>query len=183
MLGIQWPRWAFASAAVLTASLALFLVPLDNNVGNDNKEQHSRTLHAKGSWQLHVAVERRGETFRFHDGMKLETNDKLGLFYSAQYDGYLMVLYVDAVEEVVLFPGHGERSATVSAGQEVRLAAGALLSEGSGCEWVVGFFSPAPIGLEEAKAACREMLDPNVSCALTRARLPEVDTQVLRVER
>jgi hypothetical protein len=172
------PRLALAASAAVLA-LVLVLVPF----GPREKE---RVLVPKGTWQLHVAAERSGHTFRVQDGSILQTGDQLGFFYTAERPGYLMILYADEEGEIVrLFPALKPQSAIAAEGKNIRIPDGAELSPGEGCEWVLGLFSDQPFTGDQAREAVGRMLGERKGCRLdaSSAKLHGVGIQVIQVNR
>jgi hypothetical protein len=180
-LRVWWtaPRLlAVASAAAV--ALLLLLVPFG---GRDTEEDR---LHPKGAWQLMAAGERGGNSFRVVDGTTLQVGDRLGFFYTADKDGFLMVGYVDARGEFVrLYPALQEGGAAARAGKDLRLSDGALIIPGQGCEWILGLFSERPIPEPQARLAVRRMWEHRRGCRLDNdaAGLPGVQIQVIQVNR
>src|SRR5581483_5975492 len=115
---------------------------------------------------------------------KLKAGDQLGLFYSAASDGYLIVLYADDHSPPTrIFPARQETSARIAPGQNVRLADGATLAEGQGCEWLVGLFTRAPLPAAEADALVQKMVARRQGCALDAPPGAQVEAQVVVVNR
>ena len=166
-----------AGAAALAAGLGLWLAL------SPARPSHDDGLKAMGTWSLEVAARRGGRQFLAPDGTQLREGDQLGLFYSSGRDGYLTVLYADGQGAPVrLFPADAKVSAFVRAGSRVGLRDGAVLSEGSGCEWVVGFFSPEPLTAARAEALARGMVAGRVGCKLAPSGAG-VDARVVTVQR
>ncbi|MBL8955353.1 MAG: DUF4384 domain-containing protein [Myxococcaceae bacterium] len=150
---------ALALAAALLAFVATWLVPAPA----------SDRLVPKGvaSWSLDLAVQRGGQQFLAPSGARLQKGDQLGFFYSSDRDGYLTVFYADAVGAPVrIFPARGDASAKIAAGEKVRLSDGAVLDDGSGCEWAIGVFTPAPLSGEKARELVSAMLGGRQGCTL-----------------
>jgi len=172
------PRLALAASAALLA-LVLVLVPV-------GPREEERILRPKGTWQLHVAAERSGHTFRVQNGSILQTGDQLGFFYTAERPGYLMILYADEEGEIIrLFPALEPQSAIADEGKNIRVPDGAKLSPGEGCEWVVGLFSDQPITGDQAREAIGRMLGERKGCRLdaSSAKLQGAGIQVIQVNR
>jgi anti-sigma factor RsiW len=130
-----------------TAAIALFVVGV--------REQTEPALVAKGGYKLHVAVDRSGERFRIRPGEALRRGDRLGFFYSAPMETHLAILIADTGgAPAVSFATDG--SAALEAGTELRLAAGAVVEERTGCEWIVAFFSPTPPQVSNLKIALQD---------------------------
>lgn len=131
-------RWL----GVLALAVVLLIVGGLLLRGPNNPTEHP--LLAKGGWSLEIGVRRGQKTFRPHPGQILRTGDEVGLFYSADQPGFLRVIYVNANWQwVELYPGEG-RVGAIDVGDQVRLDAGAVLTEGNGCEAIVGFFDVRP---------------------------------------
>ncbi len=176
----SWPRLALAaSAAMLLLALALFLPP-------DSPSSPERKLIPKGAFELLVAAERKGHTFRVENGSVLNEGDRLGFFYSATQAGYLMILYIDESGELVrLYPAEDVLSSPVVQGINLSIPDGALVKTGRGCEWVVGIFSRRELSEALLGEAVNRMWARRSSCRLNReaARLDDVDIQVIQVRR
>jgi len=176
----SWPRLALAaSAAMLLLALALFLPP-------DSPRSPERKLIPKGAFELLVAAERKGHTFRVENGSVLNEGDRLGFFYSATQAGYLMILYIDESGELVrLYPAEELLSSPVVQGINLSIPDGALVKTGSGCEWVVGIFSRRELSEALLGEAVKKMWARRSSCRLDReaAKLDHVDIQVIQVRR
>jgi len=169
------PRLLAPAALAAAALLAVVLIPAG---------EEEAPLRAKGSFRLHVAVERNGHAFRLQDGVRLETGDRLGFFYNAARGGFLTILYGEADGDFVrLYPALAGQSAAVEVGSEVRVPDGALISPGQGCEWVVSLFTETPLGAADAEAAVEHMWSTRDGCKLGTHGLPEAEVQVVEVQR
>lgn len=178
--GPFWPRLAAAAAVVLVLVIGLVWVDPGAQPGP------SERLIPKGDWQLHVAAEVEGRTFRVTSGDELPAGTRLGFFYTAQRAGHLMVMYVDEAGEIVrLVPAERTHSTSIRPGQQVRLPDGAVLSPGRGCEWVVAFFSTDPLADRQAAQALARMLQDRNGCKLdgSAARLPNATIRIVQVQR
>jgi hypothetical protein len=140
-------------------------------------------LRPKGSWTLEVAAQRQGKQFLAPSGTLLHSGDSLGFFYSSPRDGYLMLLYADAHDAPVrLFPAQGRASAKVQAGERVSVPDGAVLSPGTGCEWIIGFFTRRPLATDEAASIAQRMVSTRQGCTLGTAGA-QIEAQVVTVNR
>ncbi len=170
------PIWLVAAVAVCAAiAVAPALVDSDK-------------LRAKGEdvpgFALDVAVQRDGAAFRAKPGATLRTGDRLGFFYSATVPGHLAIFYADESPHFErVFPANEARSAPIAAGRDVPVPDGALLVDGVGCEWVIGFFSRAPLTEGAAQAAVQSMLSSRRGCQLGSPLLADVEARVLEVRR
>ena len=145
---------AFAAGVMaVTIGFALFRV-----IGPPLSEVSSQ-MSVKGTGdRLTLAVKRGSAEFIFTSGDTLKTGDAVGLFYTAETDGYLAIFGMDAAKEVtLLYPAGGTKSAKIVPKENAPLPDGAAVQRGQGCEWVIGVFSnealdTAPIA-EELRAA------------------------------
>jgi len=153
--------WRLVAAG---AALAIALVVVSVVV----KPPERGALHVKGNktFEFHLAAARGGRTFRVEDGARLSPGDKLGLFYSAQTDGYLFILYANEHELTRISPSSPGRAAPVAAGTEKPVTDGAMLSPEQGCEWFVGLFSSRPFDEREAAAIVQRMVSARHDCRL-----------------
>ncbi len=130
-------RWVAAAAIVLLAAGVVLwrLRPPPEGPG-------APELRVKGGHRLQVAVQRGGERFVARSGAHLLSGDVLGFFYTAPAEAWVAVLFVDEGGRVTrLFPAGEEALARLPAGAQRPLPDGAVLEEGKGCEWIVGFFA------------------------------------------
>lgn len=162
---VRWGRLlALAAAGLLAGGAALLLSrpadgPLTPKGGPDGDGVEVVGVHGgeDAADALHVAVMRDGVAFRASAGARVVEGDVLRLFHSSRAPGFLLVVNVDAAyERTVLLPHEGERSAPIAAGAEVALPGGALVGEGSGCEWLIAVFSDAPLAVDAVDAAIAE---------------------------
>ena len=117
---------------------------------------------------LIVAVERAGKVFTADYLDTLKTGDRLGLFYTASAPGYLAVLSRDAKgDTAVLYPSGKAVSAPVQAGEKKSLPDGAVVDEGSRCEWIVAVFSDAPLSLEKLRHIVANAKATDSQCRLS----------------
>jgi len=68
-------------------------------------------------------------------------------------------------------------------GREVRIPDGAVVGEGNGCEWVIGFWSDEPLLEGAAKTAVARMLAAREGCSLGAPELSGVEVRVVGVRR
>ncbi len=134
-----------------------------------------------------MAAERDGKPFRVQASTPLRTGDRLAFFYTAAHDGYLAMLFLEESGATTwLFPAHGEPSARVKADADHPLADGAVLTEHSGCEWVLGAFSAEPLSHPALRALAADALVHRTGCELDLAGLARpgaVELQVHRLRR
>jgi hypothetical protein len=111
----------------------------------------SNTLSPKGGVEeLALAVERGGQRFTARPGDRLVTGDRLGLFYSAPEPGFLAIVHRDQKANVTaLFPARAAKSAAIDAGLHIAAPDGAVVEEGTGCEWFIAVFSAQPLRIAE----------------------------------
>lgn len=173
-----WPRPRVLAPLLAAGAACVLCVALWSQHPSESP------LHAKGGWQLLVAVERDGRVFRASHGAMLQAGDRLGFFYTSEASGYLALFSADEAGTVLrLYPSGQKPSAAVAAGREVRIPDGAVLSAGHGFEWLVGFFSPKPILETEAASALRRMVASRKGFDLGAAGLKNVETRVIGVRR
>jgi hypothetical protein len=180
LLGPGRLRWAAGLAAAAALALVLVLVPFGGQEGREG------VLTPKGYWQLHVAAERDGKTFRVTDGSVLKTGDQLGFFYTAEKEGYLTILYVEESLRIVrLYPTLGTPGGQVTLGKNIRIPDGAVLSPATGCEWIVGLFSEQELAEEIAMKSVSRMVKKRRGCTLDAgdSQLKQVAVQVIQVIR
>lgn len=118
---------------------------------------------------LHAAVRRGAAEFALHPLDELMTDDKIGLFYSTKQNGYLAVFSRDnGGEPSLIFPTSGTLSAKISAGHQVPLSDGAVVSPGTGCEWLAAVFSDGPLLLSEIAGELRsaDTRESSAECGL-----------------
>jgi hypothetical protein len=170
------PRLLVVGLAAATAmALAILAIP---------PSATDHPLQAKGTWHLVVAVDRDGQVFRASPGIRLMRNDKLGFFLSSGTPGYLTVLYADESRTVVrLYPTGAIAGDQPMVGDEVRVSAGAVVSEGSGCEWIIALFSKRTISEKAALEMGQRMVVSRRDCELGTVEGPGVEAQVLGVRR
>ena len=117
--------------------------------------------------KIHLAVQRASSNFRLKKGDKILSGDKLGLFYTAEASGFLAIFSLNAKGQTeVLFPTDGNMSAHVEAASQKALSDGAIVDEGSGCEWIIGVFSDEPLPLRKMEAFIRDAQFNNQTCSL-----------------
>lgn len=172
------PRFVGIAAAVATCGVVLALaLPQLPFWG-------SQPLRAKGGFQLHMAVERSGKTFRFFNGDQLKNGDRVGFFYSGPENAYLAVLYGDSEGNFVqLFPAQANNSAEIEPGSEIRLPDGAVISPGQGCEWVVGVFSSDAKQRDELQQTLQKMWQNKQGCRLNHPGNASSQFSVLEISR
>ena len=141
-------------------------------------------LHPKGTFQLHVGVQRGSEVLRARPGEKLREGDRLGFFYSSESPGHLTLLSSDESGQLVrLYPTSAEYSAEVAAGVEVRIPDGAVVGPARGCEWIFALFAPRPIREDAARESLRGMLAARQGCRLGPSGAQDLLVQTFEVSR
>lgn len=135
-----------------------------------------------GDFDLHVAVSGPDGPVPVGDA-PLPAGAALGLGYSSPVDGHLRVFALDADGAGILHPL--DPSSAVRAGERVLLPAGATLTAGDGCEWIVALFSTAPIEADAAQRAVADArdLDPTDGCALGPIELADLQVRAVRIPR
>ncbi len=115
-----------------------------------------------------VAAAREGKPFRVEESTALDTGDNLAFFYSAARDGHLAIVYLEERGPPTwLFPANGESSAPVHANENHPLADGAVLTEPSGCEWLLALYSEAPVSRDQVLSAAAQAREGRRGCALS----------------
>jgi hypothetical protein len=123
-----------------------------------------------------VGVSRGPHRFSAEPFDKLEKHDSLGMFYTAKEAGYLMVVNMDNTRSVsLLYPVGENQSGAIGPGVEVSLSDGAEVQAGSGCEWIIAFFSDAPIPVSDVFRVVKEVTVLNKTCDL-HVSMPEART-------
>ncbi len=174
----SWPRFSAAATAAATVLLLLWVWP--------GSGPPPGQLNPKGVFELHVAAEREGNTFRVQDHTRLQVGDRLGFFYSASMPGYLLILHIDSTGEIQqLFPAQATQSAAIAAGKKIALPDGAVVSAGKDCEWIVALFAQQDIEPMQAQSALARRFQTRSACRLGAPadKLPGVDIQVFQVTR
>ena len=168
---------------LLAAAAGLALMLLSPS-GHDATESPDDEFLVKGrDWQMQVGVRRGDATFRLQPGVSLRTGDELGFFLSNRVPGYAAIFYADRSGEIVrLFPPP-DQSGRVEMGEAQSLAAGAKLTEGEGCEWVVAYFAQDALDLKGARKEIAGKLPSVSGCRLTEPRLERASVSVHVVER
>jgi hypothetical protein len=165
-------RWLFSSRLLLVTSAAavalllfVFIRPL---IQEPLPTEGLRIKGVQGiAAQLMVAAQRNGQTFRVHNGMKLETGDRLGFFYNLQQKAHLMIIHFDEQGLITqVFPSEGTLSIASDPGQQIRVAEGATLSKGHGCEWFAGLFAEESFSLNDIREPLHQLLQKRKGCTL-----------------
>ena len=171
------PLSLVAGGLIAAAAALFFFVMRPSNPGDPQ-------LRAMGAhaYSLEVAVERGGQARRVEPGDTLRTGDRIGLFYTAHMPGHLHVLYVGRGIDVFL------PSKPIAEGERVALPAGGELTEGTGCEYIVAFFSKDAIDHGMARKAVQDARRDADKCTLTlpdaaQSGLERIDVQVLGIRR
>jgi hypothetical protein len=157
-------RWVAVSAA---AAMILGFAWLLSTLGEKTAPTDSR-MGLKGTDDnLTLVVGRGASRYVLKPLDTLETNDQIGLFYSTLRDGYLLVFALDdAGETSLLFPAGGAQSAPIRTGDNLSLPDGALVEAGSGCEWIIGVFSDAPLRVSDVTRAIENRKRTDGRCGI-----------------
>ena len=147
-----WPK-SFAIAATVLVSLGLGYF-LRYKTAIEPTESTRETMSPKSSADRLFVVAKRGESeFRLNPLNGLKRNDSIGLFYSAEEPGYLMILNIDNSGQVApLYPIGSQTSGRMDSGIHVPLPVEGTVEEGDGCEWIVAVFSDTPLEIEDVAA-------------------------------
>jgi hypothetical protein len=170
-----WRRWTAAAAALLLVGVlaaAAWWLRRDHVPA-----PQPGALAMKGGFHLTVAVARGDRRFVAASGAELQAGDRLGFFYSSPTAGYLVLLFADENGTVARLypPAEPER---LPAGERVRLADGALVEPGSGCEWIVGVFTAERPDVARLEGALRGALRRREACQLPGLELPAAQIAV-----
>ncbi len=136
-----------------------------------------------GDITLHVTVVR-GDVLRPVERATLVTGDRLGLAFSGPA-GHLRVFAVSPDGVADLHPLDGG-STTFAGGEDIPLPAGAVLTPGDGCEWLVAVFSAEPGPLADARAAVDAAYRPRAAdggCALGPLAVPGAQIHAVEIRR
>lgn len=128
-------------------------------------------------YTLEVAVERGGQARPVKSGDTLKVGDRIGLFYTAHMPGHLHVLFVGEQADVLL------PSRPITEGTRIALPSGGELTAGTGCEYIVGFFSKTAVDAAAAKEAVMQAQRDATRCTLKLPEIPGVDVQVIGIRR
>lgn len=168
------------AGGVIAAAAALFFFVMRPPTNGPEEPQ----LRAMGAhvYSLEVAVERGGQARQVKTGDTLQTGDRIGLFYTAHMPGHLYVLYVGTEIDVFL------PSKAIAQGERIALPAGGELTDGKGCEYIVGFFSKTAIDPEMARKAVEDAQRDGEKCTLSlpdgaHTGLNKIDVQVIGIRR
>jgi RNA polymerase sigma factor (sigma-70 family) len=154
----------FSAAAVLVLGLSIVFsvsrVP--------SEEEKGGRLSVKGYEDDFIVAARRGaSTFTINPMDRLQEGDALGMFYSSDRSGYLLVLSIDASKNaVVLYPAEKLTSAPILEGERISVADGALVEQGQGCEWLAAVFSDEPVNADAAIRAVKTGRMTHAQCRL-----------------
>jgi len=175
-----WEGRRLWAGLAVAASVAFVLL----TVNLKTLPQPEKRFTAKGNHALHVAFRQDDRTARYRSKVPLDTGDGIGLFYSASEQMHLGVMYVSHEGEVVMmFPHDGDSTRLVSPGRELALSDGAILTESTGCEWIVGVFASEAIPKARLVAAVRRMHRERRGCSLAPYRAPDFAAQVIDIAR
>jgi hypothetical protein len=159
-----WRPISLSAAALLLGAVSLFLLT-ETKLSTPTEDRFVTKGHRDG---FTVAVRRGQKAFTAKHLEELKTGDNLGFFYSASTPGYLAVLNRDTSgKTAVLFPGEGVNSQAIEAGETISLPDGAVVEEGTACEWVIAVFSENPIPLELITSAAQNAKKTRTQCGLS----------------
>jgi hypothetical protein len=137
----------------LAIAATLLMLVLRPSIAPDGDAQYK----IKGTYALHVAVQRGTQRFGGVSGADFAAGDVLGFFYTAPKAGYMYLMFADEADTVSTIYPTG-RPVLLPAGVEVALPNGAVLEPGHGCEWIVAVFSSQAVELEDIKQALLQAL-------------------------
>ncbi len=156
---------AIAIAGVAVAMLVLVLRPA-SEVPRDSVGKLG-SLRAKGGFSLHIAAKRAAQVFRIQDGDRLQDGDQLGFFYTSQQRGFFTLFHLDEVGVITrLVPAASETMLALDPATQAALPDGAILSAGTGCEWLVGFYAQQAIPYQRMIDSLKTSLDHRQGCSL-----------------
>ncbi len=169
-------NWSMAAAVLVALS-----VSLGAYLGLDQRPEEPYSMVAKGETEaLEVAVQRGIQRFHLRSEDRLLPGDRIGYFYTAHRDGYLMVLDVQQDAGItVLHPVGESQSAAIAAGTQVSLADGGVVEASQGCGWIIALFSDAPLTLAEIQKHVNSAVGNQRDCRLT---LPVPHTRTVWVQ-
>ena len=161
----QIAKWAaISAAAVLIITFAWLLLYRNNKtLPSDNT-----MMEIKGQDDnLAVVVGRGASRYILQPLDRLETGDQLGIFYSTNRPGYLMVMALDASGAIsLLSPAERSESCPIETGENISLPDGAKVEAGSGCEWVIGVFSDTALTVKEVTRAIQHRIQTDRRCGI-----------------
>lgn len=181
VIKINWPQKLTHNTVGRIAAAAMVLIiagaliiwgfnqkKVENNIFQSSLFDDFSRLKIKGNGDhIQIGVERGADRFRLAKGGKLIKGDRLGLFYSTDQPGFLAVFSLNENKEIFLLYPAGEReSKEIKRGNETSLSAGGVATDGSGCEWIVGFFSDTPLSVENMRGALRRTELERQGCEL-----------------
>jgi len=146
----------FAAAAVAAVVVVGVWQPNEGDLGSSS----SREFLVKGKTDsIAVAVQRGTAHFAAEPGSGLEVGDRLGFFYSAREEGFLILLDVSATAGMtVLFPAGKTTSGAIGVGVERPLPDNGAVERLDGCEWLIGVFSSRPLSVADVRAELQQQL-------------------------
>lgn len=173
------PRRRFgviAGGLIAAAAALLFFVLRPAPTPSGDGEQ----LRPMGAsvYTLEVAVERGGQARPVKTGDTLKVGDRIGLFYTAHMPGHVHVMFVGEDNADVMLP-----SRPIEEGNRVALPSGGELTAGTGCEYIVGFFSKTAVDAAAAKEAVMQAVRDAEKCTLKLPEIPGTDVQVIGIRR
>jgi hypothetical protein len=137
------------------------------------------TLQTKGAPQLQIAVRRANQDLIAAPGQTFAEGDTLGFFYSSGQPVWPVIFYCNQQGSVTrIFPKAEPELLPPASGMP--LPAGALVQPASGCEWLVGFFSPEPLrpSYEQLVAVLQKALAAHTPACGLEPMSPGTVTQV-----
>lgn len=143
----------------LAAALATVLVLSVGTYTHFAAQPASDVLVLKGQGdQLAVAVSRAGRKFALRPFDKVEAGDQLGFFYTAAKPGYFGLVAVDRRgDRSILLPTPGEALRKIDAATQKPLLDGAIVEQGTGCEWLLAVFANEAFGQQELEQALQPL--------------------------
>lgn len=177
---LHWKVSAIAAAAMVLAVLSVLLFPSRRTSETEPGPEQQLLLKGEED-RFFVAIGRGAARFTAEPFERLVTGDRLGMFYSARRAGHLMVVNLDSAGNLsLLYPAGQETSAEMRPGTRISLPDGAIVREGTGCEWIVAVFSEDPLLVSDVNESVRQAerrdspctLDPTIAKARTLRVLP-----------
>jgi hypothetical protein len=169
-------RFGVIAGGLLAAAAALLFFVLRPTPGPTDDSDQLRPMGAS-VYTLEVAVERGGQARTVKTGDTLKVGDRIGLFYTAHEPGHLHVMFVGESADVML------PSQPIKTGTRVALPSGGELTAGTGCEYIVGFFSKSAVDAAAAKEAVMQAERDVDRCTLKLPEMPGTDIQVIGIRR
>jgi len=140
-------------------------------------------VRSKGSFALSAFV-KRGETVeRARSGEVFHPGDALRFSYSADRDGYLAIVSVDARQVVSVYhPAAGDQAPAAPAGAANVLPGSTILDDTLGAETVIGVCCPGPFAVAAVRQGAKSILSALRSGGDVASLLPQRGCRVARFE-